>query len=154
LLFRVKRALHERRRSDELVALKAAEGSTNTQLVAESPAMRSVLARLRSFSSSEETVLITGETGVGKDAIAREIHRLSCRSAGKFFAVNCGALSEHLLESELFGHEKGSFTGAVARRKGVFELAHGGTLLLDEIGEMSASSQVKLLRVLETRAFV
>src|SRR4029077_16896585 len=105
-------------------------------------------------SRTDSTVLITGETGTGKDALAREIHRLSKRSAGMFLGVNCGALPETLLESELFGHEKGAFTGAVARREGFFEMADGGTLFLDEMGETSLATQVKLLRVLESHEFV
>ena len=96
-------------------------------------------------------MLITGESGTGKEVIARELHRQSPRAAGPFVPVNVGAIPESLLESELFGHEKGSFTGADSRRTGLFELASGGTLFLDEFGEMPASMQVKLLRVLQER---
>ncbi|MFN0062898.1 MAG: sigma-54-dependent transcriptional regulator [Myxococcaceae bacterium] len=153
LLFRVKRALTERRKADELLALRAARMG-QSPLVAVSEPMRRIVSQIPSFAASEETVLVTGETGCGKEAVAREIHRLSRRSAEPFFGVNCGALTETLLESELFGHERGAFTGAVARRKGLFELAHGGTLFLDELSEMSPSTQVKLLRVLEERQFL
>lgn len=100
------------------------------------------------------TVLIAGESGTGKELIARGIHKHSSRRFKPFIAVNCGALAEGILESELFGHEKGAFTGAAARRQGVFELANGGTILLDEVGEMSLATQVKLLRVLEEREFM
>ncbi|MCB0276177.1 MAG: sigma-54-dependent Fis family transcriptional regulator [Calditrichaeota bacterium] len=100
------------------------------------------------------SVLISGESGTGKEVFARAIHALSPRSKGSLITVNCGAIPESLLESELFGHERGAFTGAIATKKGYFELADGGTLLLDEIGEMSLQTQVKLLRVLETADFM
>jgi transcriptional regulator with PAS, ATPase and Fis domain len=111
--------------------------------------MQEVFGLVRSIAETDVTVLIQGETGTGKELIARAIHYNSPRRTSRFVAINCGALSETLLESELFGHEKGSFTGATAQRKGIFEAADGGTLFLDEIGETSASTQVKLLRVLE-----
>ena len=110
--------------------------------------MRSDIA---SVASSHGTVLITGESGVGKEVAARAVHELSPRRDGPFLAVNCAALSEGLLESELFGHEKGAFTGADRTRKGRFELAHGGTLLLDEVSEISPKIQAKLLRVIQER---
>ena len=103
---------------------------------------------------SSAPILITGETGVGKDLVARAIHLRSPRSFGPFIAVNCGALSESLLESELFGHEKGAFTGAVKTRRGCLEMADNGTLFLDEIGEISTKMQISLLRVLEEKRFL
>ena len=113
--------------------------------------MRELIELVRRVADSDSTLLITGETGVGKERLARAIHAESSRSAGPFVAVNCGALPENLLESELFGHEKGAFTGASERRIGRFEAADGGTLFLDEIGEMPAHLQVSLLRVLQGR---
>ena len=118
-------------------------------LIGKSPAMQGVFSLIRQVAPSSAAVLITGESGTGKEMVAREIHRLSRRAAGPFIAVNCAALPETLIESELFGHEKGSFTGAVERRAGCFEQSHGGTLLLDEIAEMPVQTQSKLLRVLE-----
>jgi DNA-binding NtrC family response regulator len=115
--------------------------------------MRRLFNVIRQTAQSEATVLIQGESGTGKELVAHAIHQLSNRSRGPFIAVNCAALSPNLLESELFGHERGAFTGAVARRRGRFELADGGTLFLDEISETDATIQVKLLRVLEERAF-
>jgi len=109
---------------------------------------------VESIARTKVTVLITGESGTGKELIARAIHQRSNRSHGPFIAVNCGALPEGVLESELFGHEKGSFTGATSQRKGRFEIADGGTLLLDEVGEMPLGTQVKLLRVLEEECFM
>ncbi len=122
-------------------------------VVGRNPQMRAVVATASKIAPKNLTVLIEGETGTGKEVLARYIHRLSKRAEGPFIAVNCGALAETLLESELFGHEKGSFTGAVAQRKGLFEIADRGTLLLDELSEASLGLQVKLLRVLETREF-
>jgi DNA-binding NtrC family response regulator len=118
-------------------------------LIAEDPAMRQVLDFVEAIADSEATVLITGQSGVGKEIVARHIHRRSRRAAGPFVAVNCAALPDSLLESELFGFEKGAFTGAVQTRPGKFELANGGTLLLDEISEMPPALQAKLLRVLQ-----
>lgn len=117
----------------------------------ESPSMRAIDALVTKVAPSGSTVLITGESGTGKEVVAREIHRRSSRADGPFVPVNLGALPENLVESELFGHEKGSFTGADARRQGYFELACGGTLFLDELGEMPLSTQVRLLRVLQDR---
>lgn len=122
-------------------------------IIAKSHKMQQIFEVVRTVAQSNATVLITGESGTGKELIARAIHNLSPRRGKPFVAVSCAALPESLLESELFGHEKGAFTGAVAQRKGRFELAHKGTLFLDEIGEMSANIQVHLLRVLEEREF-
>ncbi|MDD3155046.1 MAG: sigma-54 dependent transcriptional regulator [Victivallaceae bacterium] len=121
-------------------------------LVGDSPAMREIATLVRKLAPAKTTVLLTGESGSGKEVIARALHTLSGRT-GLFVPVHCAALSENLLESELFGHEKGAFTGAVERRKGRFELANDGTLFLDEIGEIPSSVQIKLLRVLESRSF-
>jgi DNA-binding NtrC family response regulator len=122
-------------------------------IIGNSPAMHEIFETVRQVASSRATVLIQGESGTGKELIAKAIHRLSSRKNGPFVPVHCAALSSTLLESELFGHEKGAFTGAVERRKGRFELADGGTLFLDEIGEIDASVQVKILRALEERRF-
>jgi sigma-54 dependent transcriptional regulator, flagellar regulatory protein len=122
-------------------------------LTGTSAAIQNVLALLRQVAGHDSTVLLTGESGTGKEVAARTLHDLSPRRARPFVAVNCGAIPAELLESELFGHEKGSFTGAITTRKGRFEIAEGGTLLLDEIGDMSPSMQVKLLRVLQERVF-
>lgn len=120
-------------------------------LVAESPAMRSLVSLAFRIARVETTVLITGESGTGKERIAGLIHRASQRSGGPFLAVNCGAIPETLLESELFGHARGAFTGALTDRTGIFEAANGGSLLLDEISEVPPAQQVKLLRVLQER---
>jgi DNA-binding NtrC family response regulator len=137
---------HARRLQDEL----ASRGVLG-ELIGDSPAMLEVFRLLQQAAPTKATILITGESGTGKELAARAIHAISPRSAGPFFAINCAAMPESLIESELFGHEKGAFTGAVDRRPGVFELARGGTLLLDEIGEMPMNTQAKLLRVLEER---
>ncbi len=122
-------------------------------IVGESGRMQEVLALVKRVAPSDATVLIRGESGTGKELIARAIHFNSSRSAGPLVTLNCAALPEQLLESELFGHERGAFTGAVAQRKGRFELADGGSIFLDEIGDLSPSLQVKLLRVLQERQF-
>ncbi|MCC6588681.1 MAG: sigma-54-dependent Fis family transcriptional regulator [Bryobacterales bacterium] len=118
-------------------------------LVGNSDPMHQVFSLLRQVAPTKAAVLVTGESGTGKEMVARAIHRLSPRAGGPFVAINCAALPETLMESELFGHEKGAFTGAVERRAGCFELAQGGTLLLDELAEMPIGTQAKLLRVLE-----
>lgn len=122
-------------------------------IIGNSPAMQEVYRVTRRVAGSNASVLILGETGVGKELIASAIHRLSHRSNGPFVRVNCGALSESLLESELFGHVRGAFTGAVANRTGRFEAAHGGTVFLDEINSTTLTLQVKLLRVLQEKEF-
>jgi DNA-binding NtrC family response regulator len=124
-----------------------------TGLIGQSDAIRQVLVKIEQMAPVSSTVLIEGESGTGKELVARGIHRLSPRRNKPFIAVNIGALTETLVESELFGHEKGAFTGAAERRLGRFELANGGTLFLDEIGEIPPNTQVKLLRVLEEREF-
>src|SRR5438309_423768 len=129
-------------------------GATETGgLVGKSRPMQDLFGLVRNVAQSDVTVLITGETGTGKEQTARLIHQLRPRRTGRFLAINCGALAENLLESELFGHERGAFTGAVAQKKGKVEQANGGTLFLDEIGEVSTAMQVKLLRVLQERQF-
>jgi two-component system response regulator FlrC len=134
-------------------ALSGAPSGAGERLVAEDPATRAVIEQARRVAPRDTTVLLLGESGTGKEVIARLVHRASPRADGPFSAVNCAALSESLLESELFGHEKGAFTGAVARHRGRFEQADGGTLLLDEVGETSPAVQAKLLRVLQERTF-
>jgi len=122
-------------------------------VVGESPGIREVMDTVEKVAPSRATILLFGETGTGKEIVARAIHRASDVASGPFVAINCSAVPENLLESELFGHEKGAFTDAKNRKKGVFELANNGTLFLDEIGDMDAGLQSKLLRVLEARTF-
>jgi len=129
------------------------EINLNHELVGDSPGMRAVYELVRRVAATDSTVLIQGESGTGKELVARAVHNSSSRAAGPFVAVNCAAITETLLESELFGHEKGAFTGAIAQKKGKVELANGGTLFLDEIGEFAVSLQAKLLRVLQEREF-
>lgn len=123
------------------------------QLVGESEPMQRVYGLVEMVADSDVTVLLTGESGTGKELVARAIHHKSPKADGPFITLNCGALPDNLFESELFGYEKGAFTGALTTKAGRFELAHGGTLLLDEIGELSLKSQVDFLRVLETKEF-
>ncbi|TFG62071.1 MAG: sigma-54-dependent Fis family transcriptional regulator, partial [Spirochaetales bacterium] len=122
-------------------------------LIAVSPAMIKIKEIIAQSAPSDARILILGENGTGKELIAREIHRKSIRARGPFIEVNCAAIPENLIESELFGHEKGSFTGAVARRKGKFEMAHRGTIFLDEIADMSLFTQAKVLRVIQELTF-
>jgi DNA-binding NtrC family response regulator len=139
---RVVRRLVDRRRLQQ-----------RTGIIGESPAIQEVLVKIEQMAPVTSTVLVEGESGTGKELVARAIHDLSPRHGRPFITVNCAALPETLLESELFGHEKGAFTGAAERRLGRFELADGGTIFLDEVGEMPPATQVKLLRVLEDRTF-
>ncbi len=142
----------ERRENElqlEIAHRRLREAGILGQLVGHSKKMQEVMSMISAVAPSRASVLITGESGTGKELAARTIHELSPRKGKPFVAVNCAAIPETLMESEIFGHEKGAFTGAVERRMGCFELADGGTLLLDEIGEMPAQTQAKLLRVLE-----
>ena len=155
LLLTVDKALKLRRllTQNRLLREEVRKGHGFGEIVGDSKAMRQVYELVEKVAATKATVLITGESGTGKELIARAIHARSPRAEEAFVAVNCMALSETLLESELFGHENGAFTGAVGRRKGRFELAHQGTLFLDEVGEIAPSLQVKLLRVLQERTF-
>jgi two-component system, NtrC family, response regulator HydG len=133
--------------------LKERLGAVETGIAGESIAIHKMLGLIARVAPQDTSVLILGETGAGKELVARAVHRLSPRAAHPFIAINCAALTENLLESELFGHEKGAFTGAVAQKKGKLELAEGGTVFLDEIGELAPQLQAKLLRVLQQREF-
>ncbi len=139
-----------RRREIELQALRDGDGD-GAALVTRSRAMAAVLDLVGKVAQVDATVLVTGESGVGKERIARLVHDRSRRAAREFVAINCGALPEALLESELFGHTRGAFTGAISDKKGLFEAARGGTIFLDEVGELTPTTQVKLLRVLQER---
>ena len=148
----LERALEERDRRREIAKLRLKTGSTpGASIVGKSPALRRMFDLMERVAPTRATVLITGETGTGKELVAQTIHSLSDRARKPFVAVNCSALSESLLESELFGHMKGSFTGATESRRGLFEEAGDGTMFLDEVGTISQSIQVKLLRVLQER---
>jgi PAS domain S-box-containing protein len=145
----------EERLQHENVALREEIDKTSMfeEIVGASPALTAVLSRVSRVAASDSTVLLTGETGTGKELVARAIHRRSRRSSKAFVAVNCATIPRDLIASELFGHEKGAFTGAIQRRLGRFELADGGTIFLDEVGELSPDTQVALLRVLQEREF-
>ena len=151
----VAQALEKRRLVQENRQLKAklAGLGGQTSIIGQSPALRATLDVIRQAAPSSATVLLLGESGTGKELFARALHESSQRPAGPFIAINCGAIPEAILESELFGYERGAFTGAVARKEGRFERAHLGTLFLDEIGELSLAMQVKLLRVLQESEF-
>jgi len=155
LTLRVARVSEQVRLRSEVRELQAqlVERHRIEGIIGESGRMQEVLALVKRVAPSDATVLIRGESGTGKELIARAIHYNSSRAGGPLVTLNCAALAEQLLESELFGHEKGAFTGAVAQRKGRFELADGGSIFLDEIGDLSAALQVKLLRVLQERQF-
>jgi two-component system response regulator AtoC len=148
----VSRALERRRLREEQQRL-APSHDEPPGVVAQDPAMLAMLAQLKKVAVTDATVLLLGESGTGKEVTAQVVHRESRRSHGPFVAVNCAALSETLLESEMFGHEKGAFTGAAAVRRGRFELADGGTLFLDEVAELRSPLQAKLLRVLQEQRF-
>ena len=134
---------------EQRAALRDTKGSVFEGMLGMCPNMQEVFSTIRKVSTSDASVLITGDSGTGKELVARAIHNLSYRNHAPFIVINCGAIPENLLESELFGHEKGAFTGAHMQRKGRIEFAHGGTLFLDEIGELPISLQVKLLRFLQ-----
>lgn len=144
--------LSEAKREIELLRRQLQDRGAFGELVGNSAPMREIYALVEQVASSSASVLITGDSGTGKELVARTIHQLSPRRDKPFIGINCSAIPESLMESELFGHEKGAFTGAASRRAGCFELAEGGTLLLDEIAEMPKMLQSKLLRVIEERA--
>jgi formate hydrogenlyase transcriptional activator len=145
----------EERMRDENVALREQidQAFMFEEIVGSSPALQTVLSSIVKVAPTDSTVLITGETGTGKELIARAIHKHSQRSGQAFISVNCASIPSSLIASELFGHEKGAFTGAIQRRQGRFELAHSGTIFLDEVGDLPAETQIALLRVLQERQF-
>ncbi|HQN71472.1 MAG TPA: sigma 54-interacting transcriptional regulator, partial [Smithella sp.] len=150
------KAVHIRALEEENKRLRKIIGSTRAplmEIIGHSKAMQEVFGLVAQVADSNTTVLITGETGTGKELIARAIHKNSVRKNGPMVQVNCAAIPDTLIESELFGHEKGAFTGALTQRRGRFEEANGGTIFLDEVGELSAAAQVKLLRVLQEKRF-
>ena len=149
LLLTLRNALERRAMAREVAGLRAREAG-RFEMVGGSPAMSALYAQIAKVAPTRTRVLITGESGTGKELIARAIHRESPLRERPFIKVNCAAIPPELIESELFGHERGAFTGAAARKKGLFELADGGTIFLDEIGDMSLAAQAKVLRVLET----
>jgi DNA-binding NtrC family response regulator len=150
VLVSVRNALARRTLEEKIQSLSTRERRFSDEMLGESPAMRKLREDIAKVAPTSGRVLVLGESGTGKELIAAEIHRQSRRATGPFVKVNCAAIPAELIESELFGHEKGSFSGAAARRRGQFEVAHGGTLFLDEIGDMSASAQAKVLRALQT----
>ncbi|GAB6063521.1 sigma-54-dependent transcriptional regulator [Deferrisoma palaeochoriense] len=152
LLLTIEHAVRARRLSEENRYWRERWGRS-PDLIGESPAVRELKEQIRVVGPTRASVLITGENGTGKELVARAVHRASRRRDGPFVEVNCAAIPEDLIESELFGHEKGAFTGATARRRGKFDLADGGTLFLDEIGDMSLKTQAKILRVIQEMRF-
>jgi transcriptional regulator with PAS, ATPase and Fis domain len=150
-LLRVGSSALRLQRSDEPIVVPLASTDHFQHLLGRSVEMRRIYAMLERAARTDVTVLVQGETGTGKDVVARSIHAASSRAKGSFVAIDCGSIAENLIESELFGHVRGAFSGAVGERQGLFEEAHGGTLFLDEVGELPLSLQPKLLRVLETR---
>jgi len=155
LLLMIERALAQRKMLTEYILLKdeLAARRGGPQIIGEAPPLKQVIVALQRASTTDATVLLEGESGTGKELFARALHALSDRSDGPFVAINCAAIPDNLLETELFGHEKGAFTGAVQRKPGRFEIAHRGTLFLDEIGDLPLPLQAKILRVLEERQF-
>src|SRR5438552_13975614 len=155
LLLMVERALAQRRMATENILLKdeLAQRRGAPQIVGEDAKLKQVSVALQRAAATDTTVLLEGESGTGKELFARALHVLSPRADGPFVAINCAAIPQTLLETELFGHEKGAFTGASARKPGKFEMAHRGTLFLDEIGELPLSLQAKILRALEEKKF-
>ncbi|HEY6137513.1 MAG TPA: sigma-54 dependent transcriptional regulator [Thermoanaerobaculia bacterium] len=153
ILLTVNHALADRKLREQVRDLKSRSAALDELLIGESEAMKKLDEQIRSAAPSASRVLITGENGSGKEVVARTLHRLSLRAETPFIDVNCAAIPEELIESELFGHRKGAFTGAIDDRKGKFELADGGTLFLDEIGDMSLKTQAKVLRVLQEQTF-
>ena len=151
LLLQIERALESRRRVRLLESYQADEANLDGRLIGSSPAMQQVYKLIGRVAPTDSTVLRRGESGSGKELVAREIHHHSKRSGGRFVAINCGAIPPGLIESELFGHERGAFTGATQRRIGRFEAADGGTLFLDEVGDLAPETQVRLLRALQER---
>jgi DNA-binding NtrC family response regulator len=153
LLIQLERAIAARRQVLELETFRGENHADDgSALIGESAAMRQVYKRIGQVAATDSTVLILGESGTGKELVARAIHAHGARGSRRMVSVNCAAIPDALLEAELFGHEKGAFTGAAARRRGRFELADGGTIFLDEIGDLSAAMQAKLLRVLQDRS--
>ena len=150
VLVSFRNALSRRTLEERVQALSSRERRFADEMLGESPAMRKLRDEIAKVAPTSGRVLVLGESGTGKELVAAELHRQSKRAAGPFVKVNCAAIPAELIESELFGHEKGSFSGAAARRRGQFEVAHGGTLFLDEIGDMSPSAQAKVLRALQT----
>ena len=155
LLLMVERALAQRKLLTEYILLKdeLATRRGAPQIIGDAPSLKQAILALQRAAGSDATVLLEGESGTGKELFARALHALSPRSDGPFVAINCAAIPDNLLETELFGHEKGAFTGAVARKPGKFELAHRGTLFLDEIGDLPLALQAKILRALEEQRF-
>ncbi|NQT51143.1 sigma-54-dependent Fis family transcriptional regulator, partial [bacterium] len=151
LVSTIQRAIDRRDLVVENRSLRDRIGETDAEpiLIGNSPRMKDVRATIHRVAASSATVLIEGETGTGKEVVARTIHAASDRRHGPFIVVNCAALPDSLIESELFGHERGAYTGAETQRQGRFELADGGSLLLDEVGDMPLATQAKLLRVLQ-----
>ena len=151
LLLQIERAIESRRSVRLLESYRLDEADAESRLTGSSPPMQEVYKLIGRAAPTDSTVLIRGESGTGKELVARELHHHSKRSAGRFIAINCGAIPAGLIESELFGHEKGAFTGAAHKRIGRFEAAQGGTLFLDEVGDLAPETQVRLLRALQER---